>query len=208
MTTLLGSIKPYIPRAILQAYYNMNLQPDHLFNGNDEAFKRHLAQCRIYGEYGCGKTTRFVANNTNARIYAVDTDPMWKDYSHDAAGFTIGHVDIGEVKDWGYPASYEKRDNFQDYTDFLWVHDDKPDMVLVDGRFRVCCFLTTLLNANSGTVVVFDDYTNRPIYHVVEEIIRPEETCGRQAVFIVPDKSSLNIETIETLMERFRYVMD
>jgi hypothetical protein len=103
---------------------------------------------------------------------------MWKDYSHDAAGFTIGHVDIGEVKDWGYPASYEKRENFQAYTDFLWVHDDKPDMVLVDGRFRVCCFLTTLLNANPGTVIIFDDYTNRQIYHVVEEIVRPRETCG------------------------------
>ena len=32
------------------------------------------------------------------------------------------------------------------------------DCVLVDGRFRVCCFLTSLKNAEQGTRIIFDDY--------------------------------------------------
>jgi hypothetical protein len=38
----------------------------------------------------------------------------------------------------------------------------KPDLVLIDGRFRLACFLHPLLAAAPGTPILFDDYTNRP----------------------------------------------
>lgn len=46
-------------------------------------------------------------------------------------------------------------------------------MVLVVGRFRVACFVYSLLCAQTRTIILFDDYANREHYHAVEEFSRP-----------------------------------
>ena len=62
------------------------------------------------------------------------------------------------------------------------------DVILIDGRFRVACFLYCLLKSKEGSFIFFDDYINRSYYHVVEDIIPAFDLCGRQAVFQVPKK--------------------
>jgi hypothetical protein len=37
----------------------------------------------------------------------------------------------------------------------------KPDLVLINSRFRLACFMHSLLAADPGTPLLFDDYTNR-----------------------------------------------
>jgi hypothetical protein len=58
---------------------------------------------------------------------------------------------------------------------------------MIDGRFRVACFLTSLIYAQPQTVILFDDYEDRPVYHVVEKHLKPVLMAGRMAKFIVPD---------------------
>ena len=48
-----------------------------LFDGHDYLFKKNLQNCRIYFEYGVGKSTSYVIKNTKAKIIAVDTDKSW-----------------------------------------------------------------------------------------------------------------------------------
>jgi protein O-GlcNAc transferase len=36
-----------------------------------------------------------------------------------------------------------------------------PDVVLIDGCFRVACFLACWANIQRPTTVIFDDYTER-----------------------------------------------
>jgi hypothetical protein len=108
----------------------------------------------------------------------------------------------------GRPLGYTRLENFNDYTDWIWMNDKKPNLVLVDGRFRVCCFLTSLIFAEKGTKIFFDDYTNRPHYHFVEKFIKPSETCGRQALFIVPKRGVLDIRGIKEAIVKFRFVFD
>ena len=83
-----------------------------------------------------------------------------------------------------------------------------PDTVLIDGRFRVCCFLTAIKYANENTKIIFDDYNNRPYYHVIEKFIKKEQTCGRQALFIVKNKNDINIDLLNIEINNFHYVMD
>ena len=83
-----------------------------------------------------------------------------------------------------------------------------PDTVLIDGRFRVCCFLTSLKYANENTKIIFDDYNNRPYYHVVEKFIKKEQTCGRQTLFIVKNKNKINFDLLNIEINNFHYVMD
>ena len=86
------------------------------------------------------------------------------------------------------------------------VENKKPELVLIDGRFRVACFLFSLINGSPGTKIIFDDYVNRPHYHVVEEFIKPIETCGIQALFIIP--KNLDYNNIEKTIEQFVHVFD
>jgi len=88
-----------------------------------------------------------------------------------------------------------------------WQHGSvKPDLVLIDGRFRVACFLHSLLAAEPGTPILFDDYSNRPHYHLVEESYPIEQTEGRQALFRVP--AELDREVIGRELEGFLMVRD
>jgi hypothetical protein len=106
----------------------------------------------------------------------------------------------------GRSLTYKRRDNFVQYVKSPWVRSATPDVVLIDGRCRVCCFFTSLLQATPGTIVVFDDYINRPHYHIVEELLVPFEWCGRQAIFSVPP--DLDRQRALALADRFLYVTD
>jgi len=171
-----------------------------LFQGDDTLFKEILSNTKIYGEYGCGNSTEWVLENTNAIIKSVETVKEIADKYEE-----VHYVNVGPIGGWGRPESYEFRDAFVEYTDWIW-RGDKPDTVLVDGRFRVCCFLSSLKYADIGTKIIFDDYLNYPIYHIVEKFVKPEQKCGRQALFIVPN----NIDHIELDREinNFRCVLD
>jgi hypothetical protein len=75
----------------------------------------------------------------------------------------------------------------------MWQEKISPDLVLIDGRFRVFCFLTSVKFAPVGTKILFDDYINRPFYHVVEEFCERIDTCGRQALFEVSQSAKKKV---------------
>mgnify|MGYP000156134903 FL=1 len=108
----------------------------------------------------------------------------------------------------GYPINYNKSDSYKDYTNWIWEQSIKPDTVLIDGRFRVCCFLTSLKFADEGTRIIFDDYVGRPHYHVVEKFIDRKEVCGRQCLFVVPKNDDLDFEALDIEIANFRHVMN
>lgn len=184
----------------------------HIFEGNDEKFKELVESCLVYGEYGCGLSTQWVAKGTSAYIYSVDSSSKWIETVKHKVGVRDGlfmrHVNLGELGHWGRPLSYAKRDNFSEYTDWLWQQDRKPDVILIDGRFRVACFLTSLLHAEPNAKIVFDDYLHRPEYYIVEEFADKPEFSGRQAIFVVPKLDADQKQSVVETLEKFRYVMD
>ena len=184
-----------------------------LFDGDDGLFKDMLKTSKIFGEYGCGSSTEWVLKNTNANILSVDSSRDWVDkiISGNAEynkRIKLKHIDLGEVENWGRPIGYEKSYNFINYFNWIWTQDVIPDTVLIDGRFRVCCFLTSIKYGKEDTKIIFDDYNNRPYYHVIEKFIKKEQTCGRQALFIVKNKNKINIDLLNIEINNFRYVMD
>lgn len=182
-----------------------------LFGGDDALFKAAFQPHTVYGEYGCGASTIWVARTIGCPIFSVDTSPQWIETVRGAcAGATVNlHLaDLGPVGDWGRPLGYDRHAQFPDYTDWIWQQDQKPDVVLIDGRFRVCCFLTSLMHAAPGTKLLFDDYADRRAYHYVETYLVPLQLAGRQALFIVPSADALPREAIRRDVERFRFVFD
>ena len=187
--------------------------PDFLFDGDDELFKRTLRQTHVYGEYGCGKSTSWVLRNCDIPVVSVDTSRTWVETVKagnlsTSVNLDVQHIDLGDVGTWGRPVGYAKRKSFHLYTDSLWRRETRPDTVLIDGRFRVCCFFTVLKYAAEGTKIIFDDYTIRPYYHVVEDYVPRQEVCGRQALFLVPPPGDIDTERLEADIAAFRHVMD
>ena len=180
-----------------------------LFDGDDYLFKSYLKNCNIYFEYGVGDSTTWVLDNTSSRIISVDTDKNWInkiDISKNKNRIKINWINLGEIENWGRPKGYKYRKHFINYINNVWTFNLKPDVILIDGRFRVACFLFSLLNAKEGSIIIFDDYTNRAHYHVVEEILEISENCGRQVVFKVP--RVFKKQLAEELLQKFIYVMD
>ncbi len=176
---------------------NYNFNAEVLFDGDDELFKSLAKNLTIYFEYGVGKSTKYIHNYTNSNIYAVDTNRQWvqniSKFCNKNSRLNLKWINVGEVEDWGYPKSFILRKNFVFYTNWFWKKNYSPDLVLIDGRFRISCFLTTVKNAPIGTKILFDDYATRPLYHVAEEFLPVIDTCGRQALFQVTQKSKKNI---------------
>jgi len=180
-----------------------------LFDGDDYLFKKYLSNCKIYFEYGVGQSTIWVLENTECIIISVDTDKNWINkvsIPKYKKRIKINWINLGDLGNWGRPKTYKYRNRFFDYIKNVWDFSIKADVILIDGRFRVACFLFSLLNAKSSSLIIFDDYITRPQYHVVEEILKYDEKCGRQAVFRVPN--FYNKDLAQKLLNKFIYVFD
>ena len=168
---------------------------DILFDGDDGLFKNLTKGVKTYFEYGCGKSTEFMYRHSNCKIFAVDTSKFWVEKTKNISGLdkderlNLKWIDVGDIGEWGYPKSFKMREYFQDYANWFWKQNEIPNLVLIDGRFRVFCFLTSLKYGPIGTKIIFDDYINRPQYHLVEEFSPVLDKCGRQVLFEVTKKA-------------------
>lgn len=146
-------------------------------------------------EYGTGGSTILAAEMLEKKIVAVESDVDWamnlKLYLENSSATKsvpkIIHADIGPTGAWGHPATTECWSKYVNYPLLPWINGGKfqPDVVLIDGRFRVACFLTSLLMIETDAVFLFDDYFGRENYKVVEDFVLPAEAIERMAVFRV-----------------------
>ena len=163
-----------------------------------DLLRAHYKDAEVILEYGSGGST-FVGAELGARkVMSVESDKDWADNMTLAIqkfllghnGIHIHHVDIGETKAWGYPKNDKNWRDYHKYPLSIWDQDffEAPNVVLIDGRFRVACFIAVLSKISRPTTVLFDDYVNRRNYHsvdyhYVEKFAKPVETEGRMARF-------------------------
>lgn len=180
-----------------------------LFDGRDSRlFVDNAYKAKIYGEYGVGYSTLSIRELSNSIVVAAETNKeyllKWKTKLSLRENDDLIHINIGEIEGWGYPKDYSMKDSFIHYFESIWKSNEKPDFVLIDGRFRVACFLTSLLLSDPGTKILFDDY-NRAYYHVIEDIIEPIDKTETQALFVRPEK--IDADKIIALRDSFSMVM-
>lgn len=121
--------------------------------------------------------------------------------------FELLAVDIGSRrKRWGYPDGRDRVAHWHEYPFGVWdalsATGLTPDLILVDGRFRVACILASLVRAAPGTRLLVDDYGDRKEwYGAVERYMQPERLVGGMAVFKLPD--ALDLRAIAFDLARF-----
>lgn len=152
------------------------------------------AQAQVILEYGTGGSTLVAAEMPGKTVFGVDSDRRWlammRDWiaAHPPASPVHLHLaDVGATRRWGHPRNEIRWRQFADYPLGVWDRPDflHPDVVLIDGRFRVGCFLATILRITRPVTVLFDDYLPRLGYRACEDWFIPAALAGRMAVFHV-----------------------
>lgn len=147
-------------------------------------------------EYGSGGSTIFAAAEGKT-VITTESSPLWllelmgtykeKKLPGDIIPL---YVDVGETKEWGYPATESKWRNWPAYTWKGWQYcsDNSilPDLVLIDGRYRVASFIASCVKTTVPVRILFDDFAGRPYYHLVKNVVEPAQVIDdRLAVFEV-----------------------
>ncbi|MFC3616497.1 hypothetical protein ACFORG_22365 [Lutimaribacter marinistellae] len=161
-----------------------------------EVLRTAYREASVILEYGSGGSTALAAEFEDKHITSVESDRGWarmmKQWfaenppSQDST-VDIQWVNIGETHDWGHPVSAERWRDYANYPLGVWKASGRPhpDVVLVDGRFRVGCALATAFNITRPVTLLFDDYTRRKWMHEVESFIGTPLVVGRVGVFHV-----------------------
>ncbi len=188
-----------------------------------EWFKRRLSTSQTYLEYGSGGST-VLAARLGIPFISIESDRHFLTSVHAkiVAGGTYNdgrqfylHRSIGPTKGLGKPLTLGAPSNrrlalFKAYSDYPQKQLDGrvPDLVLVDGRFRVACALKALraLAGKRGWSLVVDDYIGRPHFRIIERYGKLDRFVGHMAVFngILPHEASTLGEAIDRYERDYR----
>ena len=177
-------------------------QIPHMEESGLAYFKTALTNSNCYLEYGSGGSTIYAAVTQQVPvIISVESDKKWAHtirqslLSCSKSLVYIQDCDIGKVAPWGVPKNNAKINDYWRYMCLPWTtastHHHVPDLILIDGRFRVASFLFSLISAVPGTPILFDDYLDRPEYFIVETFCPLKESKGRMGIFHVTKDFSL-----------------
>ena len=172
-----------------------------------ERLTTELKRSTCFLEFGAGGSTCLAASLGVPHIYSVESDKEYVKAVRKAvdalASKSVLHsatVNIGPTKEWGMPVNSDRARHWPGYSLNVWemlAKDEmRPDLALVDGRFRVACFLSCVLHMAPGTTILFDDYLGREQYHVVERHVPRAETVARMGVFKVPAPEQLDLKAL------------
>lgn len=168
------------------------------------AVEDHYRRASMILEYGSGGSTVFAARHTTADIVSVESDGVWAENLRNGltdaglmrAGIDIRHVNIGPTKEWGMPATHNEWRRYLKVPMAVWQDEVPvaPDLVLIDGRFRLGCFAAVLLHTTRPVTVLWDDYVKRSYYHPAEDWVPVAERIGRMARFEVTPRNLTNAD--------------
>lgn len=204
------------------------MQPDdvlepHLLEGELPLFQQEISRAKSYLEFGMGGSTLFAASLGVKRIVSVDSDPEWISRIADSIAtfrktseIDLIHCDIGPTGSWGMPINQEGMANWPQYFHEPWkrfaaVHI-VPDLIYVDGRFRVACTLYSILRLHLAytslgrgkTRIMIHDFNNRPHYHKVTDYAQIVEQFNTLAVFEL--RKSFSVADLVSDLLEFQFV--
>jgi len=169
-------------------------------------FATFLRRSDNYLEFGSGGSTCAAACAVGNSVTSVDSSAEWLGRVEQACideacrvRPVMVHVDIGPTGAWGRPADASMQERWPSYYETVWERpaSSDADLYLVDGRFRVACFMKTLLNCRMDCVIMIHDFASRAQYHVIREVAREVASAEDFSAFVArPGQSRGRIHEI------------
>lgn len=151
-----------------------------------------LKSTKLYLEFGSGGST-VLANRLGIPSITVESDRFYAAAVRRALPSPqqakILTPQMGITGPWGMPIfSRERKGPHYVGAPFGLLGDRFPDLIFVDGRYRIACVLESARQAAAAkatATVLLDDYVGRPAYHVLERHLGKPAPIGRAAAFVI-----------------------
>jgi protein O-GlcNAc transferase len=182
-------------------------------------FKRLCKNKNVFLEYGSGGSTIFLLKH-NKKVFSVESNPTFFRYMcsinmiKKALNVNLRYkfVDLGPTNKWGKPLSDEHCENWPRYYEEIWEEIDPArdhvDVVFIDGRFRVCCCLYSILKAVEydwyDVVFVIHDFWRRTKYHIVLDFLEEVKSSENLVSFRI--RNDIEINKVIALLEEYSLV--
>lgn len=195
------------PAAVLRREFNTaHLHAELATAGVSATVLVFLCSSDHYLEFGAGGSTCIAARLVRNAVTAVDSSAQWlRDVEQACSGEdcrvkpVMFHVDIGPTGAWGRPVDPSTQSRWPSYYEAVWERpaSSGADLYLVDGRFRVACFMNILLSCRSDAVVMIHDYASRAQYHVISQVAREVARAEDFSAFVcMPGQSRAALRAI------------
>ena len=184
--------------------------------GELEVLHAQLRQARKYLEFGSGDSTVHAVNTPS--IVSIDSVESSHQYINDnlkprpevQQAITDGRlqfhiIDVGETKEWGYPKDESKMHLWPNYSLSVFSEPSDHDLVLIDGRFRVACALSCLLNTPDNSTIMIHDFWNRTKFYFLLKFFNVEYEVDKLGVFT--KKKGLDRKQLQRLLKRYQYIV-
>jgi len=180
-------------------------------------FLKYLKKCKRYFEYGCGGSTILVSKLNNIeKIESIDNIKEWIIYIQknkyiseriNNKSLKINYIDTnGDKNNWGRPLKNLSTKNYELYQSSIKRCDFKPDIIFIDGRFRVSCAINCLFIMNNNTILLIHDYTYRKEYHILENFfVKIEKICSLN---VFKRKKGLKLSNINNILKNYINISD
>ena len=183
------------------------MEPDLMKSSNTNEELAYFDEClhaaTKYLEFGSGNSTTRAVKQEGLQIISVESDSEYLDdfkifistITKKSLSLEFIHADIGPTEELGYPEESTEKAILLNYTNWVW---DKlkfksfiPDLILIDGRFRVACCLKCFDKINQDCFIIFDDFLNRPQYHIVLDYYEIIEKTIDNTMVVLQKKSHI-----------------
>jgi hypothetical protein len=189
-------------------------------NKNDKLmFYKYLDKSTVYFEYGSGGSTyqASLRNNIN-KIFSVESDLEWhnklKKMIKNKLHINFIYNDMNtKPNTWGHPGANSTKEQCINYSDQITLLDKKTqndiDLVMIDGRFRVACCLKSFNVINDNCLIAFDDFLNRPHYHVILSYFDIIDKTQDNMMVILKKKHSIkDIPISDEIIKKYELIKD
>lgn len=185
----------------------------HMAQDDKVMFYKYLKQSYVYFEYGSGGSTYQASISDNiTRVFSVESDLEWQTnvktmVLNPKITYFFNEMDV-QPNTWGNPGKNATKEQKKAYSNYIrnLSEDERNsvDMVLIDGRFRVACCLKCHEIISESCVIAFDDFLNRPHYHVVLDYYDILEKTTDNRMVILKKKDDTKVPN--SLIEKYELI--
>lgn len=183
---------------IILFMYTVIIMEPHLATNDKQLFYKYLDKATNYFEFGSGGSTYQAALRANiASIHSVESDFAWytrmvsllREKPH--VRLVYNEMDT-KANTWGNPGPASTKEQKMRYSEQIRMLDTSGlDLILIDGRFRVVCCLKCFDVISDDCLIAFDDFLDRPAYHVVLAYYDIIERTGDNRMVILKKKAGM-----------------
>ena len=162
----------------------------HLDDETEAWLEDQLRKTKLYLEFGSGGST-VLANSLGVVSISVESDRFYaRAVRRGLENPETAQIEVppmGVTAEWGMPLFFRRKKGLRYIAAGFDALDGRfPDLILVDGRYRVGCVLESARQAHLAgrtALLMLDDYGDRSFYQFVEDHLGPPDRVGRAALF-------------------------